>query len=124
MFIWLLMLFEVWIFFNFIYGHFIQFNFFIRFDYSIFNCSISMLYTFLNYYFFSIPSLLILLHLFFKSFFVLILLIAIYFIIFLISFFFNFVSRHLISFGFLSSFGPHSFNKFFLSLSWFFCFPI
>jgi hypothetical protein len=50
------------------------------------------------------------LHLFFKSFFVLILLIAIYFIIFLISFFFNFVSRHLISFGFLSSFGPYSFD--------------
>jgi hypothetical protein len=86
--------------------------FFILFGPSTFNCSIYVIYIFLDSFFLLISSLSILLHLFFNLFFVLILLIAIFLSFFYLYYFFNFIHQHLISFGFLYSFGPHSFNNF------------
>jgi hypothetical protein len=61
-------LFSFWcflkIFFNFISWHFIQFDFLIQFGPFTFDFSISVFYTFLDYYLFASSSLLILLHFF------------------------------------------------------------
>jgi hypothetical protein len=51
-------------FFNFISWHFIQFDFLIQFGPFTFDFSISVFYTFLDYYLFASSSLLILLHFF------------------------------------------------------------
>jgi len=50
--------------FELLFFKFYSILFLIRFDPSTFNCSIYMFYTFLDYYFFAISSLSILLHLF------------------------------------------------------------
>ena len=52
-FIWLLMLFEVWIYFNFILGYFFNLIFLSDLGPSTFNCSIYVLYIFLIYFFFN-----------------------------------------------------------------------
>jgi len=107
-------------FFNFILGYFFNLIFLIGFDPSTFNCSIFILYIFLDYFFcnfipFNFIAFVFLIY--FLSSFIWLL----YSYPFL--FFIYFSPQYLISFGFLSSFGPFSLNNFFLksfSYSFFF----